>query len=141
MPGTSHELEASLLNELPIKSFDAVRELVNFYPLDSLIKYVRFGVPDKLKQRYPRITDSEWVVLSKKICLTRLSALRITSYYPVETVQFLLDVATECLNCKGAAKIVVMSHLKPSQSVLTIWLAVCFKIIENNNNKINKNNC
>lgn len=132
MPGTSHEIEGSLLNELHPRTFDVVRELVNYHELENIILYMKHGVPKSLMQQYPRIPETEWNQIIKKVCLTRLTAIKISEHYPEELVRFLLSTALECLNCENCAIKGALSKVSQNQIVLAIWLSRTFKILENN---------
>lgn len=134
MPGTSHEIEFSILNELPPKKFDAVIHIINFMTLEQIIIMLYNGVDDELKQKYPRINEYEWDTLIKKVCLTRLTAIRIAPYYPRESIKFLLNIALKCMGFnENTPKSTAFSYVKSNQRLLALFLGKCYKLLEKSN--------
>lgn len=130
MPGTSQTMEFSILNGSPAKFFNPVRKIVNYYSLAEIVVLMEKGVNDDLQREFPNVSDYEWNELLKKVCLTRLTAIRIEYYYPLKTLCFLQETTKEALNCPHCSYKELMSRVPKNQEALAVWIARLNKYIE-----------
>jgi hypothetical protein len=129
MAGTSQEMDFTILSNCPPKYFLPVRKLINNYDLEDLISLMKDGASESLKKEFPTLIDENWNWLLKRVCLTRLTAIHVTPYYPAKTIIFLLKTAMDALECNGYSKSLAFAKIKPEQTYLALWVGKFFKLL------------
>ncbi|CAN8142540.1 conserved hypothetical protein [uncultured Thiomicrorhabdus sp.] len=105
MPGTSENFEVNNLAGVSNRCVEPIRLLINHYSLESLVGFVKEGLPPEMVQDYQSLRDEEWRFILQNVIFSKITALKVDAYYSVEQLYFLIDLLGYCVMFKGTGRL------------------------------------
>ncbi|MFA6699081.1 MAG: hypothetical protein WCS28_02830 [Thiomicrospira sp.] len=98
MPGTNHQVETQLLNNLPLSLRAAAEDLLKHNTLKTLLLMRREGVSPFLHKTYPNVNDIEWIKIINYVILTKVSYFEINNQFSGRHLDKLLQIAQDAMD-------------------------------------------
>lgn len=100
MCGTSHKFEQKVFEGLNGKFLPPLRDLLNNYTLSDMVRGLDNGPTLVLKKQYPSLSQSEWEVLYKKVCFSKITYIDVNKRFRAKYLIYLYNLIARCLDIR-----------------------------------------
>lgn len=92
MPGTSHNVDPSFMNRLPVSFQEPALELIRFSSLKDLLIMRTQGPSQFMRDKYS-LDIMQWNILFNAVILTKVSYFQIEINFPNRYIDKLIEIA------------------------------------------------
>lgn len=127
MPGSSHEVDATFMDELPFSVRDPALDLIRYAALKDMVK-MRLNGPSLFYQDRYRLSRPQWDLLLNAVILTKISYFQINAYFPNTYIDKLIEIAAFAAGKKGASAMELYQDMVLDHPVFAEWLKSCMLV-------------
>ncbi|NPA72192.1 MAG: hypothetical protein GXO35_05110 [Gammaproteobacteria bacterium] len=100
MPGSSHEVDPSFMDALPLNIREPALDLIRFSSLKDMLE-MRVEAPDAFLQDKYELSTEQWNVILNAVILTKISYFHIEKTFPNRYIDKLFEIAAFAYDMQG----------------------------------------
>ncbi|WP_178862136.1 hypothetical protein [Thiomicrorhabdus cannonii] len=127
MPGSSHEVDATFMDELPFSVREPALDLVRYATLKEMLEMRLHGPSLHYRNKY-NLTPDQWNLLLNAVILTKISYFQINTYFPNAYIDKLIEIAAFAAGKKGASALDLYQEMLLDHPVFADWLKTCLLV-------------
>ncbi len=101
MPGTSHDVDPTFMDNLPLSIRAPALDLIRFSSLKELLTIRLDGPSQFSKEQHPTLSRDQWNRVLDAVILTKVSYFQIEQHFPNRYIDKLIEIAAFAYGMKG----------------------------------------
>ena len=132
MPGSSHDVDPSFMDTLPLSIREPALDLIRFSSLKELLGIRLNGPSEKAKEQHPTLNREQWDQVLNSVILTKVSYFQIQLHFPNRYIDKLLEIAAFAYGMKGESIGELYQALIHEHSQMAAWIKNALMVKQQN---------
>lgn len=132
MPGSSHDVDPSFMDNLELSIREPALDLIRFSSLKELLT-IRLDGPRQLsKAQHPTLTRGEWNKILNAVILTKVSYFQVQLHFPNRYIDRLFEVLAFAYGMKGESISELYQALIHDHPQTAAWIKNALQVKQQN---------
>jgi hypothetical protein len=132
MPGSSHDVDPSFMDNLPLPLRDPALDFIRYSGLKELLTMRLEGPSQFLKEQYPALTADQWNKILDAVILTKVSYFELEVKFPNRYIDKLIEIIAFAYNMKSEGITELYQALINDHPQMAAWIKKALLIKQQN---------
>ncbi|MDG6777190.1 hypothetical protein QCB44_00575 [Thiomicrorhabdus sp. zzn3] len=124
MPGSSHEVDPTFMDELPLSVRDPALDMIRYATLKEMLLMRINGPTSYYRERYS-LSEEQWTLVLNAVLLTKISYFQITMDFPNAYIDKLLEIAAFAAGLPGQDAAGLYKAMVNDHPMFADWIKRC----------------
>ncbi len=132
MPGSSHDVDPTFMDSLPLSIREPALDLIRFSSLKELLT-IRLDGPSQFSmEQHPTLTRDQWDEVLNAVILTKVSYFQVQLHFPNRYIDKLIEISTFAYNMQGESIGELYQALIHDHPQMAAWIKNALQVKQQN---------
>ncbi|WP_373017498.1 hypothetical protein [Thiomicrorhabdus sp.] len=128
MPGSSHEIDPTFMDDLALSLRDPALDLIRFSTLKEMITMRKEGPTKYYSEKYGNLSHDQWQTVLNAVILTKISYFQISEHFPNAYIDKLIEIAAYAFHMQGCNELDLYQAMMQNHPMFANWIKKCLVV-------------